>query len=211
MAAKRKPKNTWRLAVSGILALVLTGSIVILDRIGTPIGGAIRLAAMFGYLGVFFTALSSNYMRDLTRYFGRAFIKVHHIVATSSLIALALHATLVAWRSGTVAVFLPRLDSALSFFSLGGVPALWVLAITVVTAILRATIGKQWKIIHWLNYVAFILATIHAQLIGSDFHNIVIQIISALMALVLIGVFYWKRTRKRRARAKAAKKKRQSA
>ena len=75
-----------------------------------------------------------------------------------------------------------------------------------VTALLRTTIGQNWKTIHWLNYLAFILATIHAQLIGSDFHNIVMQVVTAAMALILVGVFAWKRTRKQRARAKAAKK-----
>lgn len=210
MAARRQPKNTWLLVLSGVIALALITLLVALNGSGAPINGAIRIVALFGYAGVFLTSLSSNYMRELTRFFGRRFIKVHHILATASLIALVLHGTLVAVRAGTAAVFLPQVTSVLAFLSMGGVPALWLLATTVVTAILRATIGNRWKTIHWLNYVAFILATIHAQLIGSDFHNIGIQVVSALMALVLIGVFYWKRTRKRRARAKAAKKKQRS-
>ena len=114
-----------------------------LNEIGAPINGAIRIAALFGYLGVFLTSLSSNYMRELTRYFGRQFIKVHHITATASLIALVLHATLVAVRSGTASVFLPQISSVLAFLSMGGVPALWLLAITVVTAILKTTIGNK--------------------------------------------------------------------
>lgn len=206
MATQKQSKNTGVLALSGAIALAIIIAIVVLNEIGAPINGAIRIAALFGYLGVFLTSLSSNYMRELTRYFGRQFIKVHHITATASLIALVLHATLVAVRSGTASVFLPQISSVLAFLSMGGVPALWLLAITVVTAILKTTIGNKWKTIHWLNYLAFILATIHAQLIGSDFHNIAMQVISALMALVLVGVFYWKRTRKRRAKAKAAKK-----
>lgn len=210
MTTTKKTQNTWVLIVSGVAALVLIGGIAALNQLGTAINGIIRIAAMFGYLGVFLTSLSSNYMRELTRYFGRPFIKVHHIVAATSLVALVLHATLVAWRAGSASVFLPQLGSAISFLSFGGVPALWILAITVVTALLRTAIGQNWKTIHWLNYLAFILATIHAQLIGSDFNNIVIQIVSAAMALVLIGIFYWKRTRKRRAKAQAAKKQRKS-
>lgn len=211
MATAKKSKNTWVLMLSGLVALAVVGAIAALNQIGTPISGAIRIAALFGYLGVFLTSLSSNYMRELTRYFGRPFMKVHHIVAATSLIALVLHATLVAWRTGSASVFLPQLDSLLVFLSYGGIPALWLLAIAVVTALLRTAIGNNWKTIHWLNYLAFILATIHAQLIGSDFHNIVMQVVSAVMAVVLMAVFYWKRTRKQRAKAKAAKKQQNSA
>ena len=210
MAAKRQPKNTWLLILSGIIALAITGGIVALNEFGAPINGVIRIAALFGYLGIFLTSLASNYARELTRYFGRQFIQVHHYVATASLIALVLHATLVAWRAGSASVFVPQVSSVLAFLSMGGVVALWLLVITVVTAILRTAIGKNWKTIHWLNYVAFILATIHGQLIGTDFDGIAIQLISTVMVLILIFVFVWKRTRKRRALAKTAKKKREA-
>lgn len=209
MATSKKSKNTWVLIICGVVALLLTGGIVALDSLVTPLDGVIRMGALLGYLAVFLAALSSNYMRELTRFFGRSFIKVHHIVSVTALVALTVHAIGVAWRAGSAAVFLPRFSSLQLFFSLGGRPAFWLLAITSLTALLRTAIGKNWKVIHWLNYLVFVLGTIHAQMIGPNFQHIGVRIVSGAMALVLIGVFVWKRTRKQRALAKAKTEKKQ--
>jgi DMSO/TMAO reductase YedYZ heme-binding membrane subunit len=203
MTKSRKPKNTWVLILCGVVALLLTVGIVALDRLYTPLDGVIRVGALLGYLGVFLAALSSNYMRELTRYFGRSFITVHHIVSVTALVALTIHAVSVAWQMRSVAAFLPRFDSWRLFFALGGRPAFWLLAITSLTALFRTVIGKNWKVIHWLNYVVFALGTIHAQMIGSSFVHLAIRIIAWAMLAVLLGVFVWKRTRKQRALAKA--------
>jgi sulfoxide reductase heme-binding subunit YedZ len=206
MTASKKSKNTWVLILCGVVALLLTVGIVALDSLSTPLDGVIRAGALMGYLGVFLAALSSNYMRELTRFFGRSFIKVHHIVSVTALVALTIHAIGVAWRAGSVATFLPSFASWQLFFTLGGRPAFWILAVTSLTALFRTAIGKNWKVIHWLNYLVFILGTIHAQLIGPNFQHIGVRIVSGIMMLVLVGVFVWKPTRKQRARAKAAAK-----
>jgi sulfoxide reductase heme-binding subunit YedZ len=206
MTASKKSKNTWVLILCGVVALLLTVGIVALDSLSTPLDGVIRAGALMGYLGVFLAALSSNYMRELTRFFGRSFIKVHHIVSVTALIALTVHTIGVAWRAGSVSTFLPSFASWQLFFTLGGRPAFWILAVTSLTALFRTAIGKNWKVIHWLNYLVFILGTIHAQLIGPNFQHIGVRIVSGIMMLVLVGVFVWKRTRKQRARAKAAAK-----
>lgn len=203
MPANRKTKNTWALILCGAVALLLTIGIVALDSLSTPLDGVIRAGALMGYMGVFLAALSSNYMRDLTRFFGRSFIKVHHIVSVTALVALTVHAISIAWRAGTVATFLPSFASWQLFFSLGGRPAFWILAVTSLTALFRTAIGKNWKVIHWLNYLVFILGTIHAQMIGPNFQHLGVRIVSWIMLAVLISVFVWKRTRKRRALAKA--------
>jgi sulfoxide reductase heme-binding subunit YedZ len=206
MPASKRAKNTWVLILCGVVALFLTVGIVALDQLGAPVDGVIRTGALMGYLAVFLAALSSNYMRELTRFFGRSFIKVHHSVSVTALIALSVHAIGVAWRAGSVATFLPSFASWRLFFSLGGRPAFWLLAVTSLTALFRTAIGKNWKAIHWLNYLAFILGTIHAQMIGPNFQHLGVRIVSGIMVLVLIGVFVWKRTRKQRARAKATAK-----
>jgi methionine sulfoxide reductase heme-binding subunit len=204
VVASRKAKNTWVLILSGVLALGLVVGIVSLDSIGAPINGVIRVGALLGYLMVFLAALSSNYMRELTRYFGRAFVKVHHVASVTALIALAIHATGVAWRSGTPATFLPDFSSVRLFFALGGRPAFWLIAITSLTALLRAGIGKSWKTIHWLNYVAFLLGTVHAWLIGPNFQHPGVRIVSGVMAATLIVVFVLKRLKTSRRRRKRA-------
>ena len=200
--ASRKAKNTWVLFLSIVLALGVVAGVVSLDRIATPIDGIIRIGALLGYLMVFLAALSSNNMRELTRYFGRAFVKVHHVASVTALIALATHATSVAWRSGTLAAFLPEFSSVRLFFALGGRPAFWLIAITSLTALFRTGIGKSWKTIHWLNYVAFLLGTVHAWLIGPNFQHLGVRIVSGVMAAALIGVFVLKRLAESRRRRK---------
>jgi hypothetical protein len=188
-----QPKNTWVMVLSGALALLLVVGVVALDRIAAPIDGLIRGAALFGYLALFLTSLASNYMVELTRYFGRAFVKVHHVVSVAALVAMATHATSVAWRAGTPAVFLPVFSSIRGFFSLGGRPAFWLVAVTSLTALFRTSIGKSWKQIHWLNYIVFFLVTVHAQLIGANFQHLGVRIVSILMAVGLVVVFVLKR------------------
>jgi sulfoxide reductase heme-binding subunit YedZ len=205
MPPSRKPQNTWVFYASGALALLVVAGILSLDVIVAPIDGVIRAGALLGYLAVFLAALSSNYMRELTRYFGRPFVKVHHVVSVTALVALAAHAIGVAWRAGTAATFLPQFSSAYLFFSLGGRPAFWIIAITALTALFRASIGAQWKTIHWLNYVAFLLGTIHAQLIGPNIAHPGVRIVSGAIAVVLVAVFVLKRLEElKRSRRKRA-------
>ncbi|MFP4343496.1 MAG: hypothetical protein ACLFU8_02275 [Anaerolineales bacterium] len=196
------PKNTWVLILSGLLAVALVVVVVLFIPPGSTLAGVLRIGALLGYLAVFLASLSSLYLRELTQYFGRSFVKVHHAVSVTALVALTLHAVSAAWQSGTVAVFLPSFASVRSFLALGGRPAFWLIAITSLTALFRASLGRSWRIIHWLNYLAFLLGTIHGQLIGTSFNSPLIRIVSGLMALVLVVVFVVKRVRKSRRRAR---------
>jgi DMSO/TMAO reductase YedYZ heme-binding membrane subunit len=201
----RKPKNTWVLLVSGVAALALVAGVVSIDSLGLPINVVLRPAALLGYLMVFLSTLSSNYMRELTKFFGRPFPKVHHIVTVTALVALAIHAISVAWRSGTLAVFVPQFSSAYAFFSLGGRMAFWLLAVTSLTALFKASIGKSWKTIHWLNYVVFLLGTVHALLLGPNIQHWAVRVILGLMAVVAVVVFVLKRFEERRRRMRRAR------
>ena len=200
-----KPKNTWQLVAAGVVVVTLVLVVLALSARGMS-GGLIRFGALLGYLGVFLASLSSNYMRELTRYFGRPFPKVHHMISVTALLALILHAVGVAWQSGSLTAFLPVFTSVNAFFALGGRPAFWLLAITAVTAFFRSRIGKSWKMIHWLNYLAFFLATAHAVMIGSSFNHLALQIVAVVMAVGLVAVFVLrrlaeqKRARKRKPR-----------
>jgi len=202
--ARPQPKNTWVLVVSGLVALALVAGVVALDEVFAPMDAVIRVGALLGYLGVFVSSVSSNYMRELTRYFGRRFVKVHHAFSVTALVALAVHATTVAWRSGSLGAFVPQFSSLRLFLSLGGRPAFWLIAVAALTALLRASIGKGWKTVHWLNYLAFLLATAHAQLIGRNFQHLGVRIVSGLMAVVVVAVFVLRRRREAlRARRRA--------
>jgi len=189
----KKPENTWMLIAGVILALSVAGTVVALDPLTASTEGVIRVAAVSGYLTIFLAVLSSNYMRELTRFFGRGFVRVHHVASITALVALLVHAATVAWRAGSISVAVPLLSSAQAFFSQGGRPALWLILIAAAVALLRKKIGKQWKTFHRLNYLAFLLGTIHAQMLGRNFQHLAVRIVSAAMAAGVVVFFVLKR------------------
>ena len=189
--AKRKPKNSWILALVGIVLILLVAGTVTLDQIAPPVNGLVRAAAVVGYICIFLAVMSSNYMRELTRYFGRPFVRVHHMASLTALAALVIHAVTVAWTWKMPAVFIPSAytPQALPF---------WLLAVGSLAAVFRKTIGRKWKYVHWVNYLVFLMGTLHAQTLGANFQHMGVRIVSALMALVVVFLFIWKRTAKRR-------------
>ena len=194
------PKHNAILIAIVVVTVVLVLVTALLNPIGTPIAGVIRVGALLGYVAVFLTSLASNYMRELTRYFGRTFITLHHAASITALASLAAHASAVAWRSGALRTFLPRFDSLQIFLSLGGRMAIWLFALTALTALFRRKLRKAWRPIHWLNYVAFLLGTIHGQMIGQSFQYLGVRVVSAAMALALIVIFVNKRVQRARRR-----------
>jgi hypothetical protein len=56
--------------------------------------------------------------------------------------------------------------SALAFLRLGGQLAWYLIALAALVALLRRSVGQPWRVIHMLNYIAFLLATVRANLIG---------------------------------------------
>jgi DMSO/TMAO reductase YedYZ heme-binding membrane subunit len=209
--AKRQAQNTGILILIGGVTLALALIAGMLAPANSARDRAIRVTAQLAYLAVFLASLSSTYMRELTRFFGRSFTTVHHIASVTALGAMALHAVGGVLRAGTVVAFLPSFRSWYAFFSLGGRPALWLFVLTFLTALYRAKVGRRWRTIHWLNYLAFLLATVHAQMIGSDYQNLGMRLISGAMAAILVALFARKRLqryrRKRLAQQKLAEKK----
>ncbi len=94
---------------SAIAALSIVAIVISLDIYDFPRYTIIRGAALLGYLAVFLASLSSSFMRELTRFFGRPFIRIHHIIAVTGLVVLAVHALYNAWYSETLGVFIPNL------------------------------------------------------------------------------------------------------
>jgi hypothetical protein len=189
--AKRKPKNSWVLVLAAIILILLVIGTVTLDTIALPVNGVVRTAAVVGYLCIFLAVVSSNFMRELTKYFGRPFIRVHHMASLTALAALVVHAVTVAWTWKMPAVFIPTMEmpQALAF---------WLLAVAALSAFFRKTIGRRWKYVHWVNYLVFLMGTLHAQTMGTNFQHMGIRIITIVMVLVVVFLFVWKRTAKRR-------------
>jgi DMSO/TMAO reductase YedYZ heme-binding membrane subunit len=193
----RIPKRAWPWLTGVILVVIAIGIVLAVDPLAAPLEAAIRVGALTGYLAVFLTSLTSLYMRELTQRLGQPFIKTHHTLAVTGLVALALHALLVAWDFGTLAVFLPQWDSVRLFLTLGGRPALWLLAVAALAAVGRRALGPRWRLLHWLNYLAFWLATAHALLLGTNFQHPGMRLLAVILALTLLLAFVRRRLRPR--------------
>ena len=197
MGAK-STNRIWYLALVGLGALILVSGLITLQPFGPPLTWVIRGAALVGYLTVFLTIISSAYMRELVRIFDRPFIRVHHILAVTGLFLVTFHPLGVALNNATLLVFLPKLDSLKVFLQLGGRPAWYLILAASLAALLRKTlIKKGWRTIHFLNYIAFWLATVHAIMIGTDFQYIIMKVLAVVMAVVILGVFIQKRRKRR--------------
>jgi sulfoxide reductase heme-binding subunit YedZ len=120
-----------------------------------PIGWVIRIAALMGYFCIFGAIITSAYLRQVVRWFGRPFIKIHHILSIVGLSLVTIHPLAIAWQALSLRVFIPAVDSWYRFFALGGRPAWYLLGVGTLVAVLRGAIGKNWRLLHILNYLAF--------------------------------------------------------
>lgn len=180
-----------------LLPLVLTAVALIASPSDYTLHAAVRGSAMLGYMYVFLGCLSSAFLKDITRYFGRPYLAVHHLIVRVGLTLLTIHGLTVAWDSMSAAVFLPRFGSVEGFLMWGGPPAYILIWVAVIAAFLRLSIGAGWRTLHWLNYIAFMLATAHGLMIGTDLAHPVPRWTATVMALIVIAVFFNKRFRER--------------
>jgi sulfoxide reductase heme-binding subunit YedZ len=81
------------------------------------------------------------------------------------------------------------------FLTWGGPPAWDLLVIASAAALLRASLKKSWRTIHYLTYLAFLIGTTHALLIGTDTQLWPVRIVAILMALAVVYAFVRKRLR----------------
>jgi len=186
------------LILLGLVALIVTGGLMALEPPGAPVYWVTRAASLLGYQAIFLSIVSSAYVRQMRRVFGRPFVQVHHILSVAGLTLATLHPLAVAWESVSLRVFLPSFESWPVFLRLGGRVAWPLIVVASLAAVLRRTVGRNWRLLHYLNYVAFWLATIHALMIGTDFRYLSVRIVSIAMALVVVAIFVQKRLQTRR-------------
>ena len=195
----KRAKNTHYLVLGGLALVALVVLIVALQPRPAPIYWLIRGAALFGYLNMFLAILSSVYLVPLVRFFGRPFVKVHHVSSITGLVAMLVHPLAIALSGGSFSVFVPNFSSLRLFLTLAGRVVWPLVAIAALAAWLRKPLGKNWRLIHYLNYFAFWLVTAHAILIGTNFQSWVMRGLAIVLALITVAVLVKKRlpTRKR--------------
>jgi predicted ferric reductase len=193
MASENGISKDWYIAGLGIVSLLIVIVLELLAASGSLLGLVARGAAMLGYLFVFYASLSSLFLRRLVKFFGRSFVKTHHLLSVTALVLLFIHPLSVALQARDAAVFIPSFASWYLFWAYAGRVAFYLLAIAALVALYRTKLRDSWRYIHWLNYVAFIFATVHGLLIGTDFQFLLVRIVAILMAVGVAVAFVVKR------------------
>lgn len=187
-----------------IIVLILFLQTPISDPIPDPYSFFIRLGALFGFTAIFLATTMSPFMVQLYKIFGKPFVKQHHLYAIFGLIMITIHPIVFAIFKMDITVFVPDFSSWIAFWELAGRPALILIYIATLAAILRKKIQKYWRIFHIINYVALLFAYVHGVLIGTDFQNLGILILFTAMLIISFGSFGLKRyqTYKRKQKTK---------
>jgi hypothetical protein len=125
------------------------------------------------------------------------------MLSVTGLIRIALRPVCAMLDWGSASVLLPKFDALLEFLRWGDPPARYLIGVASLTAALRRLIGKRWRTIRVLSYVAFLLATFHATMLGAEFagggaQSVISRIVAILMAVAVAATFIQKRLPRRR-------------
>ena len=85
---------------------------------------SIRLLALNGYIALSVAAILTPFIKEVTLFFKKSFIKVHHYFAAAGLLMITLHPIAVAILFVNPSILLPNFESLSTFFFYGGSVAL---------------------------------------------------------------------------------------
>ncbi len=176
-----------------ISLLVLEFILLILTPFPDLFNFLIRFAALFGFTSMFLATATTPFMVELYKIFGKSFIKIHHLFSISGLVLITVHPVAFAISVLDITVFIPVLFPWDQFWTLAGRPALIIIYIAVLAAILRKKFPDHWRLFHFLNYIALFFGYVHGILIGTDFQNPGIFILFTAMIIVSFVTFGVKR------------------
>jgi methionine sulfoxide reductase heme-binding subunit len=196
VSGKKAPNKQFYLIYGIILVIVLFITYILLQRPGEPLRMVARFAATFGYLAIFLSILSSEYMAKMRKISGLPFLKAHHNLARIGILLILIHPLALALEGQDVLIFLPVFYPVDLFLALGGRTALYLFLLAAGIAIYRKKY-RNWRKVHYLNYLAFLLVTAHALLIGTDFKIDIMRVLALVMAAAVTGIFIHKRSARR--------------
>ncbi len=166
-----KPKGA--LLLAGVIALVVLVSLLILpDFSGYSLYSFVGALALYGYLFVALTTLTTPFLKEIVLAIGKPFLKIHHTFAALGIVFITLHPVFYAIESFSVSVFIPNFDNWTVFWTFAGKPAFYVFYVALLAAVLRKNALRHWKPFHTLMYIVLFLGIIHANLLGSNFQNV---------------------------------------
>ena len=180
----------------------ISALIVLINPSDSILFTIIRLGGIVGLLSLGLSVIIIPYAAQLYKLFGKPFLKIHHLFAALGIILLTLHPIALLIITLNPLIFVPAIDSFISFWALAGRPALILIYIRVFAALLRNKLENSWRKIHWLLYIAYIFGYIHGILIGTDFKNPFILIMFTIFTILIAITFIIKRMQMRKMKQK---------
>jgi predicted ferric reductase len=184
----------------GIVALVVIIAALVLPDVMLEVAEGewahvlVRFFALYGFLFLSVTTLTTPFLKEITQAFGKPFLRVHHAFSVLGVVFITLHPVFNAIERLSLSVFVPSLDWE-RFWRLAGRPAFIILYIALLAVFLRAKAPKYWRPFHALMYIVLLFGIVHANLIGDDFANVGIMIIFDGLFAASIAGFAFKRFR----------------
>jgi DMSO/TMAO reductase YedYZ heme-binding membrane subunit len=174
-----------------------------------PIGLAVRLFALCGYLMLTIAALMTPFLREISQAFGKPFLRIHHVFAAAGTVSVTLHPVSYAIQTFDMTVFVPSFASWYDFWRLAGRPALLLLYVAAVFALVRRRTLRFWRPFHAIAYIVLLFGVVHAYLSGTDFQNLAIVLLFSGLFVGVMLAFASKRYRNYQIRRKSAKRRAQ--
>jgi len=165
----------------------------------------LRLSALNGYIALSIAAIMTPFLMEITLFFKKSFVKVHHYFAAAGLLLITLHPIAVFIRTSDLTVFLPNFGSIYFFFFFGGTIALILIYVAFGAVLIRRKIVAYWRPFHMLMYLALFIGVVHANLRGNDFQNIYLAIIYDALFAAALAAFVLKRWQFYRIKMRAKK------
>ncbi len=177
-----------------IIFFALAISLVALDMdTTTAMDASIRLLALNGFIALSVAAMLTPFIKEVTLFFKKSFIKVHHYFAAAGLLMITLHPIAVAILFVNPSILLPNFESLSNFFFYGGSVALIAIYTAFGAVLLRRKVEAYWRYFHALMYVALFFGVVHANLWGRDFENGFIVVIYDGLFIAALAAFALKR------------------
>ena len=182
--------------IASIGSIYIAIIILFLLNLGSGFGIPIRLFALLGLSSMFVASMITPCQKELYKIFKVPFVKIHHYLTIFGLTVITLHPVLFAIeraiattaREGA-SVFLPVFTSAFDFWLLAGRPALIIIYIAVIGALIRKGFKKGWRWMHALNYIALIFGVVHGIMNGSDFYGFIGPISGNVSGFIMTLMF----------------------
>ncbi|RXA20607.1 ferric reductase [Methanosarcina sp. MSH10X1] len=174
-----------------LLLIIVFITYTILRYAEEPIEAIRRFAGTFGYLTVFLAIVTSEYMAKMKKISGLPFMKAHHNLARIGLLLILIHPLTFVLQGRGIGIFSP-ISPTNVFIGLAGRPAFYLFFLAAGIALYRKKY-RDWRKIHYLSYLAFLLVTVHALMLGDDFELVIMRVLAIAMAITVTVIFIHKR------------------